>query len=169
MVYYFFRFFFFFKQKTAYEMRISDWSSDVCSSDLQHNIRHAFKEEAFRMLAANTVNRILRLSGLNIQRWHDPLFDLQSLTGKDAIATMLDGGAYKGNKAIIMLELFPHAEVHCFEPQPEPFRNLQQRFCNEPRCSVMQAACAEVGGAAPGFGPNNMYASSDRKSGGEGK
>src|SRR3546814_7314835 len=29
-----FYFFFFFKQKTAYEMRISDWSSDVCSSDL---------------------------------------------------------------------------------------------------------------------------------------
>src|SRR3546814_1137792 len=28
-------FFFFFKQKTAYEMRISDWSSDVCASDLQ--------------------------------------------------------------------------------------------------------------------------------------
>src|SRR3546814_2949555 len=27
-------FFFFFKQKTAYELRISDWSSDVCSSDL---------------------------------------------------------------------------------------------------------------------------------------
>src|SRR3546814_5408236 len=30
------RSFFFFKQKTAYEMRISDWSSDVCSSDLGH-------------------------------------------------------------------------------------------------------------------------------------
>src|SRR3546814_7006595 len=30
--------FFFFKQKTAYEMRISDWSSDVCSSDLNHRI-----------------------------------------------------------------------------------------------------------------------------------
>src|SRR3546814_17346480 len=29
-------FVFFFKQKTAYEMRISDWSSDVCSSDLIH-------------------------------------------------------------------------------------------------------------------------------------
>src|SRR3546814_8556725 len=28
---------FFFKQKTAYEMRISDWSSDVCSSDLTNN------------------------------------------------------------------------------------------------------------------------------------
>src|SRR3546814_6571128 len=30
-----FFYFFFFKQKTAYEMRISDWSSDVCSSDLR--------------------------------------------------------------------------------------------------------------------------------------
>src|SRR3546814_10293806 len=29
-------FFFFFKQKTAYELRISDWSSDVCSSDLRY-------------------------------------------------------------------------------------------------------------------------------------
>src|SRR3546814_6080704 len=32
-----FYYFFFFKQKTAYEMRISDWSSDVCSSDLRHD------------------------------------------------------------------------------------------------------------------------------------
>src|SRR3546814_6259953 len=31
-------YFFFFKQKTAYEMRISDWSSDVCSSDLIHHV-----------------------------------------------------------------------------------------------------------------------------------
>src|SRR3546814_1923761 len=31
--------FFFFKQKTAYEMRISDWSSDVCSSDLWKSVR----------------------------------------------------------------------------------------------------------------------------------
>src|SRR3546814_18929312 len=30
--------FFFFKQKTAYEMRISDWSSDVCSSDLHSGL-----------------------------------------------------------------------------------------------------------------------------------
>src|SRR3546814_10163676 len=32
---------FFFKQKTAYEMRISDWSSDVCSSDLRWLFDHA--------------------------------------------------------------------------------------------------------------------------------
>src|SRR3546814_7891685 len=33
---------FFFKQKTAYEMRISDWSSDVCSSDLQRSFLLSF-------------------------------------------------------------------------------------------------------------------------------
>src|SRR3546814_1685467 len=34
---------FFFKQKTAYEMRISDWSSDVCSSDLDCEISGTFE------------------------------------------------------------------------------------------------------------------------------
>src|SRR3546814_9635916 len=33
--------FFFFKQKTAYEMRISDWSSDVCSSDLYAKVKES--------------------------------------------------------------------------------------------------------------------------------
>src|SRR3546814_6571019 len=38
-------FFFFFKQKTAYEMRISDWSSDVCSSDLQQGFVRLINRE----------------------------------------------------------------------------------------------------------------------------
>src|SRR3546814_10895525 len=38
--------FFFFKQKTAYEMRISDWSSDVCSSDLVDNQQRAGHKQA---------------------------------------------------------------------------------------------------------------------------
>src|SRR3546814_4073948 len=42
--------FFFFKQKTAYEMRISDWSSDVCSSDL--DAEHAISSAPLRELAA---------------------------------------------------------------------------------------------------------------------
>src|SRR3546814_6684000 len=41
--------FFFFKQKTAYEMRISDCSSDVCSSDLPH-VKALDKDGAFRWL-----------------------------------------------------------------------------------------------------------------------
>src|SRR3546814_10052683 len=41
--------FFFFKQKTAYDLRISDWSSDVCSSDL---LNHDPTDNAPRNLAA---------------------------------------------------------------------------------------------------------------------
>ena len=36
--YLFFLLFFFFKQKTAYEIGTGDWSSDVCSSDLNHTV-----------------------------------------------------------------------------------------------------------------------------------
>src|SRR3546814_6765772 len=39
--------FFFFKQKTAYEMRISDWSSDVCSSDLS---KEGFAKEIYQVI-----------------------------------------------------------------------------------------------------------------------
>src|SRR3546814_1732569 len=38
-------FFFFFKQKTAYEMRISDWSSDVCSSDLMAGMAKSLERD----------------------------------------------------------------------------------------------------------------------------
>src|SRR3546814_2696094 len=44
--------FFFFKQKTAYEMRISDWSSDVCSSDLRALVGDASQEEDAATFAA---------------------------------------------------------------------------------------------------------------------
>src|SRR3546814_2559801 len=44
-------FIFFFKQKTAYEVRISDWSSDVCSSDLRISLlRGAFRVEQVEIL-----------------------------------------------------------------------------------------------------------------------
>src|SRR3546814_5782254 len=46
--------FFFFKQKTAYDMRISDWSSDVCSSDLIVLYQKDFGgDENFHILAVN--------------------------------------------------------------------------------------------------------------------
>src|SRR3546814_6860395 len=48
--------FFFFKQKTAYEMRISDWSSDVCSSDLLPEIFPGVPLAAF-MATADAATR----------------------------------------------------------------------------------------------------------------
>src|SRR3546814_5001050 len=45
--------FFFFKQKTAYEMRISDWSSDVCSSDLAAELgKDGLQESQFQRRGA---------------------------------------------------------------------------------------------------------------------
>src|SRR3546814_4407676 len=49
--------FFFFKQKTAYEMRISDWSSDVCSSDLRGKPQGARKLADATALDARMVRR----------------------------------------------------------------------------------------------------------------
>src|SRR3546814_6318147 len=47
--------FFFFKQKTAYEMRISDWSSDVCSSDLPEELIAAAHAACFTMALSNAL------------------------------------------------------------------------------------------------------------------
>src|SRR3546814_8361439 len=54
-------FFFFFKQKTAYEMRISDWSSDVCFSDLQGRGVAAEREGIDRLRRGHGAEGIGRL------------------------------------------------------------------------------------------------------------
>src|SRR3546814_14128501 len=66
--------FFFFKQKTAYEMRISDWSSDVCSSDLHPpdtQICVAVKPQSrpFEQRPPMTRCRSTRLSVRTLQRF----------------------------------------------------------------------------------------------------
>src|SRR3546814_5446958 len=67
------RIFFFFKQRTAYEMRISDWSSDVCSSDLVRAVDkpHRFLQVVGRSAAATLRARSsgTRGSGLGGYRW----------------------------------------------------------------------------------------------------
>src|SRR3546814_6154020 len=58
---------FFFKQKTAYEMRISDWSSDVCSSDLIWNTHwhpdHAGGNEAIKAETGCTITGPAEVDG----------------------------------------------------------------------------------------------------------
>src|SRR3546814_19158254 len=69
-------FFCFFKQKTAYEMRISDWSSDVCSSDLSGSIKQNLKmcgtstsdAELLRTLQAIGADRFLSRDGGGLDR-----------------------------------------------------------------------------------------------------
>src|SRR3546814_3126340 len=52
---------FFFKQKTAYEMRISDWSSDVCSSDLNSVRRNLPRRRARFLAGARNDTLLVRL------------------------------------------------------------------------------------------------------------
>src|SRR3546814_4438673 len=59
--------FFFFKQKTAYEMRISDWSSDVCSSDLHEIVPD---ETQIQRLLAHAVAHQRQLTLLPVPQSH---------------------------------------------------------------------------------------------------
>src|SRR3546814_19004435 len=56
-------FVFFFKQKTAYEMRISDWSSDVCSSDLQDLVGKSAVISGSGNVATHAAEKIVQLGG----------------------------------------------------------------------------------------------------------
>src|SRR3546814_2100835 len=73
-------FFVFFKQKTAYEMRISDWSSDVCSSDLNGDRRQALpvvpRSAPLRHGTACRFRARLRApGGLRVWPWQHPRRD----------------------------------------------------------------------------------------------
>src|SRR3546814_8736898 len=57
---------FFFKQKTAYEMRISDWSSDVCSSDLDRTHEHEDKAGFANALVATNATRAPHHHGIGL-------------------------------------------------------------------------------------------------------
>src|SRR3546814_3565592 len=67
--------FFFFKQKTAYEMRISDWSSDVCSSDLFEDRLFLGSvdrggQSGFRIVDKNAVIVATALEDFDVQGFH---------------------------------------------------------------------------------------------------
>src|SRR3546814_9832077 len=72
--------FFFFKQKTAYEMRISDWSSDVCSSDLlrYHGADRLRGREGCRSRISQTMrprrDPVQRSCNMSSQLSYEPLF-----------------------------------------------------------------------------------------------
>src|SRR3546814_11356345 len=66
-----FLFVFFFKQKTAYEMRISDWSSDVCSSDLLRPLHHEVGARAAQRQAELPAGRFQRVAQSRANRIGD--------------------------------------------------------------------------------------------------
>src|SRR3546814_4018435 len=84
--------FFFFKQKTAYEMRISDWSSDVCSSDLSYDRFTSFGlDEALPVAAVLALLALIPLTILRALRYdRRPELDARSeerRVGKECVST----------------------------------------------------------------------------------
>src|SRR3546814_16362672 len=78
--------FFFFKQKTAYEMRISDWSSDVCSSDLSGPRGLNFGVERCRFTPFDDSERLPASDGLaEVARERD---DTPADRGRDDLPTL---------------------------------------------------------------------------------
>src|SRR3546814_2531190 len=81
-------YFFFFKQKTAYEMRISDWSSDVCSSDLK---LLAFVRPSARQLA--------KANGVGAAAPFGQTLDVSGpFLGKDVAAEMVTPGQQRSEE-----------------------------------------------------------------------
>src|SRR3546814_1277892 len=76
-------FVFFFKQKTVYEMRISDWSSDVCSSDLLDDKSYA----AFAHVDFNLTDRLTLSAGGRYTR-EDQDVDFTQTSGNLAFASL---------------------------------------------------------------------------------
>src|SRR3546814_3147990 len=82
--------FFFFKQKTAYEMRISDWSSDVCSSDL---IYHSLMGVPIRR--SERVHGVLVIQHSAVREYTEE--EAESLeTLSMVLAEMISGGEIPG-------------------------------------------------------------------------
>src|SRR3546814_1676530 len=79
-------YFFFFKQKTAYEMRISDWSSDVCSSDLESELRELRVVELARVLAGPWCGQLLADLGAEVVKVERPRSE-ERRVGKECVST----------------------------------------------------------------------------------
>src|SRR3546814_3089959 len=84
--------FFFFKQKTAYEMRISDWSSDVCSSDLAFRLETP--KEALVILIFHFVGTVMELFKTAAGSWQYPeARSEERRVGKECVSTCRSRGS----------------------------------------------------------------------------
>lgn len=108
----------------------------------------------------NALIRFFRFFGLNLQRHSDPYKDILRLLELNSQYTVLDCGAYKGAKAQQVLKLWPAARVYCFEPQPEVFRHLEERFADEKRCTAVMKALSDQPGSMNLYVTSEQYTSS---------
>src|SRR3546814_3067793 len=95
-----FMLFFFFKQKTAYEMRISDWSSDVCSSDLSAAVMvPTVLAPGETLVATEGIKPLLAKVDVDqALRWREGFVEFSDSTLADAVAEM---NRYSGKQIVL--------------------------------------------------------------------
>lgn len=68
---------------------------------------------------------------------------------RSRIRAVIDVGANEGQAALTFRALFPQAEIHSFEPQPEPCRRITQRFADDQRFHLHPIACGATATRMP--------------------
>ena len=94
--------------------------------------------------AKQLINRMLRPLDLEISRRHpfDP-FWVQSFLTKEECPVIFDIGAHIGNISVLYRKLFPSCTIHAFEPFPETFQTLKQRFNDHPSVKLNDVAVSD--------------------------
>src|SRR3546814_1243088 len=115
--------FFFFKQKTAYDMRISDWSSDVCSSDLPVVAAPAFaiRKPAVAIFTLDDYAEAGIMSRLQAAVLRKGVADRSNIlvaggtsTGKTTLTNALLAGVAKTSVRVVLIE--DTRELQCASP-----------------------------------------------------
>src|SRR3546814_20442694 len=115
---------FFFKQKTAYEMRISDWSSDVCSSDLQEGAGAALVERAELV---NVLQDRPELDAVARHQAHRPLDGFETAQRGKFIEQEQDGAGRGGRRAREIGQSLRQLEAQPTPPSGEPLGRPQEQ------------------------------------------
>src|SRR3546814_20515973 len=134
--------FFFFKQKTADEMRISDWSSDVCSSDLRTERRYPARTvgqpRRAREVMPAAMRAVVRISALAYQRF----IDVECCIAQRAVQAVVPLSAGAARCFQVTFRIGPltiKATQHGHNGQPAtPLSTIRRRACSRdpPRKSV---------------------------------
>src|SRR3546814_20956849 len=132
--------FFFFKQKTAYEMRISDWSSDVCSSDLE-NVEQRGRDHLGH--GDHRVDERCLLHAAQDQEMEQPDSHRRGGDGDDGIAV----AEYRKDSAQGRLDQHPVRHVADAASYPVPERGQKPQNIAEASLAKGEPASLQDGGS----------------------
>lgn len=92
------------------------------------------------------IHRVLAKAGFQIQKYRDPYVEMSRILGREAVTAAIDGGAYHGGATQRLLDVFPRAVVHAFEPQQRCFQIVRDKFNGNDRVVIHNRALSDSSG-----------------------